>query len=191
MIILAIGNELRGDDGVGIYAGQLLENKGFPVVFGYENPENVFNQLDSDKIIVLDAAHYEGQEPFKITNKLSDSSYSHRPGLAKLAKFLQAELVLLGIKTYNRSLRDELSQSAKRNAELAVKVIEVCMAIPAIFVDKGLVSIAGQEKKVRSVVPELKKGDFVLVHASVVIEKLSKQEYEVLKQQAAELSCSL
>lgn len=178
--ILAVGNEMRGDDGVGIFAGRLLERKGFPVIFAHETPENVLGRLRRfDRIIVLDAAHFEAEEPFRVVHH-DPGGYSHKPGLSKLSKFLDADLLVVGIKTYKRALLKSISPQAQENARTAVKVVEVCMALPGVVVDpeKKVVDLGGKEKELRFAVPNLKQGDFVLVHAGVVVEKLSKDEYE-------------
>jgi len=178
--ILAVGNELRGDDGVGIYAGRLLRDRGFPVVFAHENPENVIDKLRGfDRIVVLDAAHFSGNEPFRVVQP-GDSHYSHRPGLSKLAGFLGVPFVVVGIKAYKRALFRGVSDRAKENARAAVKVVEMCMALPGVVVDaeRKLVDVNGKEKQVKFAVPGVKKGDFVLIHAGVVIERLTAEEFE-------------
>jgi hydrogenase maturation factor len=97
-----------------------------------------------------------------------------------LQKFLGKKMILVGIKTYKRTIGSNITPEAKSNALKAVKVIEMCMAVPGVVVDavNKLVKMNEQEKKVKFSIPGLKKGDFVLVHSGVVIEKLSKEEYE-------------
>lgn len=179
--VVAMGNELRGDDGVGLFAGFLLEEKGFPVVFAYENPENVMGELQGfERLLVLDAAHYEGEGPFVVSRLGRGGGYSHRVGLSKIEKFTGADVRVLGIKAYKRGMGVGISPGAKRNAREAAKVVEVCMAIPGVVVDaeKKIVKMEGEDKGVRFAVPGLEKGDFVLVHAGVAIEKLTREDYE-------------
>ncbi|MBR9689395.1 MAG: hypothetical protein GOV01_00660 [Candidatus Altiarchaeota archaeon] len=180
--ILAIGNELRGDDGVGLFAGGLLESQGFDVVFAHESPENIMGKLLFKKIIILDAAHFEEEAPF-LVGDIDYGGYSHKIGFSKIAKFTGAKIRVIGIKTYNRELGESISEAAKRNAMAAVKVVKMCMAIPGVVSDaeNKLVDFGGKIKKSKFAVPGLKKGDFVLVHAGVVIEKLKKEDYENAK----------
>ena len=181
-VILAVGNELRGDDGVGIFAGRILANKGFPVIFAHESPENIIGELKRyEKLIVVDAAHFESDSPFKVSKEFEESFYSHSVGLSKIRKFTGAEILLVGIKTYKHGLMEGISERAKQNALEAVKVVEVCMAIPGKVLGRGLVEINGKEKKAKFAVPNLSRGDFVLVHAGVVIQKLSEDEFQSIK----------
>jgi len=58
--LLCIGNELRGDDGVAIAVGRLVEQHlpQWKVFFGYDTPENEFASLrefEPDIIVVVDA----------------------------------------------------------------------------------------------------------------------------------------
>jgi hydrogenase maturation protease len=178
--ILAVGNEMRGDDAVGIFAGRLLEARGFPVVFAYETPENALGGLRKfDGLVVLDAAHFEGGEPFRVVEP-DDSWFTHKPGLSKIAKFLRVPVTVIGIKAYKRALVKGISPRARRNAREAVKVVEVCMSIPGVVTsaERKLVDVGGKEKEMRFAVPGLKDGDFVLIHAGVVIERLSREEYD-------------
>gem|GEM_PF-5308455 len=175
--ILALGNPLRGDDAVGIYAGKLLEKRGFSVVFGFETPENLKLEGFSE-LIILDAAHFDEDSPIMIGKAVS-GSYTNKPGLDKIAKYLKVPYTLIGIKTYNRRLGESLSDKARGNALAAVRVIEVCMAVPGVVVNEKekTVNLGAKVRQVKFAVPNLKKGDFVLVHAGVVIDTLSKEDY--------------
>lgn len=58
--LLCVGNELRGDDGVAIAVGKIVEEKmpQWRVFFGYDTPENEFAALREyapDVIVVVDA----------------------------------------------------------------------------------------------------------------------------------------
>ena len=58
--LLCIGNEMRGDDGVAIAVGKLVEEKlpEWKVFFGYDEPENEIDALkefNPDVLIVIDA----------------------------------------------------------------------------------------------------------------------------------------
>ncbi|MBR9681815.1 MAG: hydrogenase maturation protease [Candidatus Altiarchaeota archaeon] len=188
--ILAIGNDLREDDEAGLYAGKLLEKRGISVVFAYEQPENVLGQLRQvNKLLILDAAHFEGERPYLVTREVpSKSFYTHKLDLNKIKKFTGAEVRLIGIKTYNRRLGEKISEQVKANAREAVKVVEVCMAIPGKILNKEekIVEIGGEEKKVKFGLPGLKKGDFVLIHAGIVIEKMSEEEYKTISEEMKE-----
>lgn len=188
--ILAIGNELRGDDGVGIYAGNLLKERGFDVIFAYESPENILGCLRCfKKIFILDAAHFEAECPFLVISEENNPSvYTHKLDIEKIKKFTKAEIRLIGIKTYNRKLGEPIGERAKANAREAIKVIEVCMAIPGkvIDVNEKIVELHGKKKKVKFGLPGIKEGDFVLIHAGVVIEKMSEEDFKTISEEMKE-----
>lgn len=182
MGIVAMGNSLRGDDGVGLLAGELLEKKGFPVIFARESPENILGELKGfDRLLILDAAHFDADRPVMVSRDVDNSEYSHKISLSKIRKFTGADVLLIGIKTYKRGLMGDISEQAKENARQAVKVVEVCMAIPGTVLGEDLVDMGGKEKKVKFAIPNLKKGDFVLIHAGVVIQTLTKDEFLSIK----------
>ncbi|MBR9680406.1 MAG: hypothetical protein GOU98_01115 [Candidatus Altiarchaeota archaeon] len=187
--ILALGNELRGDDGVGIYVGKELEKCSIPVTFGFSTPENL-KEIPYSKIIVVDAAHFDLSVPFLI-GKDTISHYTHKPSLDKLAKFFGVEYTVFGIKTYNRELGNKISEQARKNADFTIRVIKVCMAIPGVVVDEGkkVVDLGHKTKQVKFAIPHLKNGDFVLVHAGMVIDKLSEDDYKNAKDALSGLSC--
>ncbi len=60
----------------------------------------------------------------------------------------------------------------------------MCMAVPGRVVGKGIVEISGSRKRVKFAVPGLQEGDYVLVHAGVAIQKLSRADYEALLRSA-------
>ncbi len=190
--ILAVGNDLRGDDGVGLYAGKLLETRGFKVFFAHETPENMLGRLrGAGRIIIIDAAHFDGDGPYRIIREVpADSFYTHKLDLKKIEKFTGARVWLVGIKTYNRRLGGKISRQAKANAREAIKVVEVCMAFPAKIIDEKekIIEINGEQKKVKFGMPGLKKGDFVLVHAGVVVEKMSEKDFEKLSEDMKEFT---
>lgn len=188
--VVAVGNELRGDDGVGMWAGRLLKKRGFPVVLAHENPENFLGEMKKfDQLLILDAAHFEEDRPYVITSQAPDSFYTHKASLQKISKFTGAKTWLVGIKTYNRALGESVSEQAQANARQAVKVIEVCMAVPGKIIDgkNKIAEIQGKKQKVKFGVPGVKEGDFVMVHAGVVIEKLDPTQFDEVTSELEEL----
>jgi hydrogenase 3 maturation protease len=64
VVIACIGNELRGDDGVGPFVGGLItEGESLHVVDCGETPENylgVIARFKPEKVLIIDAAHFGG-----------------------------------------------------------------------------------------------------------------------------------
>jgi hydrogenase 3 maturation protease len=65
VVIACIGNEMRGDDGVGPFvAGLIAESESLRVVNCGETPENylgVIAGFKPEKVVIIDAAHFGGQ----------------------------------------------------------------------------------------------------------------------------------
>jgi len=62
-------------------------------------------------------------------------------------------------------------------------VPEKCLVLPAKVLEKGLVKTPIDERKVRTdFVPDVKPGDWVTVHYSYIVEKITEKQAEQLKQ---------
>lgn len=77
--LLCVGNELRGDDGVAIAVGQLVEEQlpQWKVFLGYDTPEDQFAALRDyapDIIVVVDAMQHSRarQKPLKDSRNESE-----------------------------------------------------------------------------------------------------------------------
>lgn len=58
LVILAVGNPIRGDDSVGLRVGEKLERLGFTVLFAELSPENYFFKILENEythVIIIDA----------------------------------------------------------------------------------------------------------------------------------------
>ena len=124
--VLAAGNRLKGDDGIGLYAGRLLQEKGFEVILCEDMPENFLGRIKTGKVLLVDAAAIE--EDFLMTSELADIPVvsTHGMSLALMQKFLKekgVELIVCGIKPESTGFGDGLSPKAKTRAEKLVKEI--------------------------------------------------------------------
>jgi hydrogenase 3 maturation protease len=65
VVIACIGNELRGDDGIGPFiAGLIAPSESLTVVNCGETPENflgVIARANPEKVLIIDAAHFRGR----------------------------------------------------------------------------------------------------------------------------------
>jgi hydrogenase 3 maturation protease len=123
IVILGIGNEMRGDDGLGSILAQKLanlKNRNITVFDGKTVPENFTGAIKKETpshIILLDAV--EMNEPpghIKLVTKEEIANYSistHAMPLSFLIKYLEsttpAEIMLLGIQPENMDLICEIS----------------------------------------------------------------------------------
>lgn len=64
IVVVTVGNELRGDDGAGILFGEIIRESGvFQVIEGGDAPENVTSLIcaaNPDSIVIVDAMHFGG-----------------------------------------------------------------------------------------------------------------------------------
>ena len=139
--ILCVGNELRGDDGVGIKVGKIAREslKEWKVFFGYDTPENEFGKIKAynpEILIVVDAVGVMGEaEDFEceFIDLSDDVSYfysAHNIPACVWIKYLREfipKILFLGIKVDLLTLSEinsNLSKKAKKNAKLAINKIK-------------------------------------------------------------------
>jgi hydrogenase 3 maturation protease len=136
IVILGIGNEMRGDDGLGSILAQklaTLENKNITIFDGKTVPENFTGAIKretSSHIILLDAV--EMNEPpghIKLVAKEKIANYSistHAMPLSFLIKYLEsttpAEIMLLGIQPDNMDLICEVSPKIQESINYVLKL---------------------------------------------------------------------
>lgn len=126
LTVLAVGNRLKGDDGVGLYAGNLLKEKGFEVIFCEDAPENFFGRIRTRKVLLIDAADIE--DDFVLTKELADVPVvsTHGMSLVLMQKFLKGrgiELIVGGIKPESIGFGRELSSKARKRADQLVEKV--------------------------------------------------------------------
>ncbi|MEM3027179.1 MAG: hydrogenase maturation peptidase HycI [Candidatus Bathyarchaeia archaeon] len=138
VVILGIGNELRGDDIVGpLFARKFKRFEGERVLVldcGLA-PENFANKIASfnpTHLIVVDAVDMSappGTIGLFDENSLPSASFStHKPSLLHLLAYLRSlqvnpELILLGIQPHDLSLLAPVSKDVKYSLESLLKVL--------------------------------------------------------------------
>jgi hydrogenase maturation protease len=126
LTILACGNKEKGDDGIGLYAGRLLEEAGFIVIYCGVSPENFLGKIKTKKVLLIDAALIE--EDFVLTRELEDfpSVSTHGMSLTILQKYFAnsgIEVIVAGIKPEKMEYGEKLSEKAKKRAKSAADKI--------------------------------------------------------------------
>ncbi len=138
LVILGIGNELRGDDFLGSLLArrlsELFKGRIDIVVFdGGTVPENYTGLIRKEGptgIILLDAADI-GKEPgfIKIIDRDDIASYhlsTHAMPLSFLVKYLEqftkAEIILIGIQPKEMELADNISTEIKKSIDFLMSV---------------------------------------------------------------------
>ncbi len=135
-MILGIGNEMRGDDGLGSILAQklsIIEKKNITVFDGKSVPENftgVIKRETPSHIIILDAVEMNkepGHIRFVMKEEIANYSVStHAMPLSFLVKYLEsttsAEIMLLGIQPENMDLICELSPNIQESLNYVLKL---------------------------------------------------------------------
>ncbi len=131
VVVCAVGNPWRGDDGAGIEVAKRLEDK-YKVLYCESNPENYIDEvkkLKPDKLIIVDAADFLGEpgEFKKISPEEIDrhtiSTHTIPISLfVELVKDSCGEIEIWGIQAKNtdfgRSLSREVMEGVERLAKL-------------------------------------------------------------------------
>lgn len=137
LIILGVGNLLRGDDSLGLEILKRIKGKlpkNVRIIYGGTVPENFISKIKRLKpshVLIIDAALFGG-EPGEARlippEQISGVAIStHAMPLHLLAWLIQketnAKVVLLGIKPKNLGLGEEISQEIKESIERCARML--------------------------------------------------------------------
>lgn len=128
--LLCVGNELRGDDGVAIEVGRLVEKQlpQWRVFFGYDTPEDEFAHLrefEPDIIVVVDAMSGFKEDKIEFIDLSDERTYIHSthniptPILISCLKDICTKTIFLGICVLLENVlhfSEGLSDTAKTSA---------------------------------------------------------------------------
>ncbi|EKF85151.1 hydrogenase maturation peptidase HycI [Methanobacterium formicicum] len=137
-MILGIGNDMRGDDGLGSILAQklsILENENITVFDGKTVPENFTGAIKRENpshIILLDAVEMnKSPGHIKLVSIEEIANYSistHAMPLSFLIKYLEsttpAEIMLLGIQPENMNLICEISPKIQESLNYVLKLFK-------------------------------------------------------------------
>ena len=141
--LLCIGNELRGDDGVAIAVGRLVEQHSpqWKVFFGYDTPENEFASLrefEPDVIVVIDAMSGFKEDRIEFIDLSDERTYIYSthnlptPILISYLRNICIKTIFLGICVLLENVlhfSEGLSESAKTSALKALDKLKEFDAI--------------------------------------------------------------
>ena len=134
---LAVGNTLRGDDGVTTYLGKLLEKEGlgWRVFYGQDTPENEFHKIREyapDVLVVADAMTGMKVGSVELIDISDDRDYMYSTHnlpmpvlISYLRRFCKVVLFLgLNVDIENvLEINPEISKEAKQTAHKALKMM--------------------------------------------------------------------
>jgi len=138
-----VGNELRGDDGVAIAVGRLVEQQlpQWKVFFGYDTPEDEFARLrayEPDVIVVVDAMSGFKEDKIEFLDLSDERTYIYSthnlptPILLSYLRDICTKTIFLGICVLLENVlhfTEGLSDNAKTSALKAVEKIKEFDAI--------------------------------------------------------------
>jgi len=145
VVIITLGNELRGDDGAGILFGNLIKGKtpyDLDVFDGLTAPENITRPVvDSkpDNIIIVDAMDFgghPGEVGIALSDELSPDTISTHGTLGLFTEYLKiqtgANIYILGFQsqslTFGTEISPEISESVHSVAEIFIKSKNISQA---------------------------------------------------------------
>lgn len=132
-MVICIGNELRGDDGVGIYIGRKLRK-----AITTEFPEDCIHKIMDEKpdtILFVDAVDFGGEPGSVIFSELMEvpsAISTHRLPLSLLVKLLEEEGVktkayILGVQPKSVNIGEGLSPEVKKSADMLLSILRLLM----------------------------------------------------------------
>lgn len=144
--LVAIGNLLMMDDGIGIRVAQVLqkklENRGVEIIIGETDAEYCLSRIiDHDFMFILDSTYF-GYEPGSITiipindAVTYDGFYSqHQMNLIKLMRFYDKPVqgFIIGIEAYEvrfgMNLSEQIEKNLKHISKAIIQIIDLIMEV--------------------------------------------------------------
>ncbi|ADD08505.1 hydrogenase maturation peptidase HycI [Candidatus Aciduliprofundum boonei] len=131
-VLMGIGNDLRGDDAIGIYIAKNFKKEGWKVIIAGQVPEDFtgeIKRIKPDLLILVDAA-LMGLQPgeFRVvpTDLIPNVAFStHGMPLSFFINYIgesAQKIILIGIEPKNLEFGEELSPEVK---EAGDKIIEI------------------------------------------------------------------
>ena len=136
--LLCVGNELRGDDGVAIAVGRLVEEHlpSWKVFFGYDTPEDEFAKLrefEPDVIVVVDAMSGFNEDKIEFLDLSDERTYVYSthnlptPILLSYLRNICVKTIFLGISVLLENVlhfSEGLSENAKKSSQKALQKVK-------------------------------------------------------------------
>lgn len=137
LVILGVGNPLRGDDSLGLEILKRLRGKvprNVRLIYGGMAPENFIGKIKRLKpshVLIVDAALFggkPGEAKLILPEQITDETIStHTISLNLLASLIlretNAKVILLGIEPKNLGLGEEMSQEIKEAVERCARTL--------------------------------------------------------------------
>ncbi len=133
-VLMGIGNELRGDDGIGVYVARNFKKEGWEVIVAGQVPEDFtgeIKRLKPEKLVLVDAA-LMGIEPGEIrivpVEKIPNVAFStHGMPLSFFISYLKdfvGEIVLIGIQPGSMEFGESISKEVLESGEKLIYILQ-------------------------------------------------------------------
>lgn len=131
-ILLGVGNEMNGDDAIGVYVARKFKCKNWRAIDCATVPENFIGEIrrnKPEKIVIVDAADMglkAGEIRRIAKEKISKATFSTHSiplslFISHLEKFTNAKIYLIGIQP--KSFYGEMSPEVKKAGEKVMELI--------------------------------------------------------------------
>lgn len=137
LVILGIGNDLKGDDGLGTFIARSLNNLGPKIasIDGGVVPENFTGTIKKESpthILLVDAVDMNKAPGFvRMVHKEEISNYSistHSMPISFLINYLEtgtdAKIALIGVQPRSMELGQEMTNEVKKSAKNLLNILE-------------------------------------------------------------------
>ncbi len=132
-VLMGVGNELRGDDAVGLYIAEKFKKDGWYVITAGQVPEDFTSEIKKlrpELLVIVDAA-LMGLEPgeFRIVppEKIPKVAFStHGMPLSFLINYLEdyvGKIILIGIEPRQMDFGKEMTPEVREGAKNLLKII--------------------------------------------------------------------
>ncbi len=133
-LLMGIGNEMRGDDGIGVYVARNFKKEGWEVIVAGQVPEDFtfdIKKLHPEKLVLVDAA-LMGLEPGAIrivpVEKIPSVAFStHGMPLSFFISYLRefvGEIVLIGIQPKIMEFGATISPEVMEAGEKLLRILQ-------------------------------------------------------------------
>ncbi|MCD6373123.1 MAG: hydrogenase maturation protease [Thermococcus sp.] len=141
-LILALGNELMKDDGIGLKAGRILAEKGYDVLEVGTDIFRLSNHYSGeDRLIIIDAILSDELEPGSVLHLAGEEVFEKLKAEIRSAHFMgaidglkllmklderlaKAEIHLIGVVAKEIDLGMELSEEVERALPEVIRLVE-------------------------------------------------------------------
>jgi len=131
ILFVGIGNQLKMDDGVGVYISRKIKNKStissLTVEASIENYIGKINSLNPDILVLIDCVEMESAAgTFKLlgVNQIQDLTFNtHSISLKRLSEFFSMPVCILGIQPEKIDFGENISYLVKNVADKIIKQI--------------------------------------------------------------------